>query len=141
MGLATRVITIGNGFVGIAVAPGADANGLHPYYGLIEYVGPSQSNLSSQAQADAAAARILQARFPAPQLLVVPAGSQLAPTAPIGINELVPGAWTTIVADCVCRPLTATLVLLKVEVDWASTGETVKVTYGSMNSINTGTSA
>lgn len=141
MSLATRVITVGNGFIGIAVAPGADANGVHPYYGLIEYVDTSQPNLSTQDQADAAAARILQARFPAPQILVVPAGSQLAPTAPISINELVPGAWTTIVADCLCRPLTATLVLLKVEVNWSSAGETVGVTYGSLYSINSGTSA
>lgn len=136
LGLATRVICVGNGVVGVATAPGTDINGLHPYYGLLEYVDTSQSNLTTQDQVDAAAARIMLSRFPAPQNLIIPAGSALAPTAPIDINSLVPGTFTTIIADCVCRPITSTQVLIKLDVSWGPAGEVVQVTYGTLFSIN-----
>lgn len=135
---ATRAITLGTGFVGVAVAPGADANGEHPYYGLLEYVSLDRQELNTQALADQAAAAIIRSAFPPPSALVTPSGSRLSPQAPITIDELVPGTMTTVVADCLCRDVQADLVLLKVEASWSSEGEVVQVTYGSPGSINSG---
>lgn len=135
---ATRAITLGEGFVGVAVAPGSDINGEHPYYGLLEYVSLDRQELNTQALADQAAAAIITATFPPPNNLVTPSGSRLAPTAPISIQELVPGVLTPIVADCLCRPASAVLVLQKLEVSWGPDGEAVQVTYGSPGSVNSG---
>lgn len=135
---ATRAITIGTGVVGVAVAPGADANGEHPYYGLLEYVSLDRQELDTQALADQGAAAIIRAQFPPPTNLITPTGSQLSPNAPISINQLVPGTMTTIIADCLCRDVQADLVLLKLEVQWTSEGEVVQVTYGSLGQTNNG---
>ncbi len=51
---------------------------------------------------------------------------------------LVPGAFTTIIADCLCRPVTADMVLTAVDVTWGPDGEVVQVTYAQLTSINTG---
>lgn len=135
---ATRAITIGTGVVGVAVAPGADANGEHPYYGLLEYVSLDRQELDTQALADQAAAAIIRATFPPPNVLITPSGSQLSPAAPISIDDLVPGTMTTIIADCLCRDVQADLVLLKLDVTWTSEGEVVQVTYGTPGSVNSG---
>lgn len=135
---ATRAITLGEGVVGVAVAPGADANGEHPYYGLLEYVSLDRQELNTQPLADQAAAAIITATFPPPTNLITPTGSQLSPNAPISISELVPGTLTTVVVDCLCRDVQADLVLLKLEVSWGPDGEVVQVTYGSIGSINSG---
>lgn len=156
-GLATRAISIGNGFVGVATAPGTDINGEHPYYGLIEFVGPSQSELTTQALADAAAVKLISERFPPPLNLVLPTSSALSANAPISIHELVPGVLTNILADCVCNPLQASMVLTTLSVTWgtlvaaggtgktgatsstgsnAVAGEVVEVTYATYASVN-----
>ncbi len=135
---ATRAITIGTGVVGVAVAPGADVNGEHPYYGLLEYVSVDRQELDTQALADQAAAAIITNTFPPPTALITPTGSQLSPNAPISIEELVPGTMTTVIADCLCRDVQADLILLKLEVAWSSEGEVVQVTYGSLGSVNSG---
>lgn len=135
---ATRAITIGEGVIGVAVAPGADVNGEHPYYGLLEYVSPDRQELNTQPLADQAAAAIITSTFPPPTNLVTPTGSQLSPNAPITIDELVPGTITTVIVDCLCRDVQADLVLLKLEVTWTPDGEVVQVTYGSLGMINNG---
>ncbi len=135
---ATRAIAMGTGFVGIAVAPGADINGVHPYYGLLEYVDSNHPEIQNQADADAAAMKILAGRFPPPVTIIVPGGSALSPTAPVDINDLVPGAFTTIIADCLCRPVSAVMVLTDLSVTWGPEGESVQVTYGQLTAINTG---
>lgn len=149
--MATRAISIGNGFVGVANAPGTDINGVHPYYGLIEFVGPSQPELTSQALADAAAVKLVSSRFPPPLNLIMPSGSALNANAPIAIAELVPGVLTTILADCVCNPIQASMVLTNLSVTWgtlssggggsstgstAVAGEVVSVTYATYASVN-----
>lgn len=139
LALATRAVTLGTGFVGVAKSPGSDANGEDPYYGLLEYVSPSRPELVTQSEADIAAGAIISSRYPVPVTLIVPDGSQLAQTAPIPISGLVPGVVTTIIADCLCRPVTADMILSKVEVSWDGTnGEKVSVTYVSLGSTNSG---
>ncbi len=135
---ATRAILVGTGFVGIATAPGSDVNGNHPYYGLLEYTDSNHPEIMTQADADAGAAKLVAGRFPPPVTLVVPSGSALSPNAPVDINDLVPGAFTTIIADCLCRPVTADLVLTALDVTWGPEGEVVQVTYAQLTSINTG---
>lgn len=136
--LATRVIVLGTGFVGVALAPNTNAFGVNSYYGLIEYVDSSQSSLASQAAVDQAAQALIAAKYPAPVTLVAPSGAALSASAPIPISQLVPGAYTTIIADCLCRPVTAVLVLLSINVQWTAAGEVVNVSYGTVGSINDG---
>jgi hypothetical protein len=138
LGAATRAITLGTGVVGTAVAPGADVNGEHPYYGLLEYVSNDRQELNTQPLADQAAAAIIAGAFPPPVRLVTPSGSQLSPNAPISIQELVPGVRTRILADCLCRDVQEDLVLLNIEVSWTSEGEVVQVTYANPGAVNDG---
>lgn len=141
LSLATRAITLGTGYVGIAKSPGSDLNGVDPYYGLIEYVSVSRPELTTQALADSAAAALITSRWPAPTSLIMPAGSQLNVNAPVSIPELVPGVISTILADCLIRSVQADMVLVKLDVTWDVTGEKVAVTYASLGSQNDGTNA
>lgn len=136
LSLVTRAIVVGNGFIGTAKSPGSDAFGTDPYYGQLEYVSPSASYLTTQAEVDQAAMMIISSRYPAPTTLVLPSGAALSQNAPITIQELVPGVTTTIIADCLCRPATATMVLSQMDVTWDDTGETVAVTYVPVGSTN-----
>lgn len=138
LGLATRAITLGDGFVGVATSPGSDVNGTDPYYGLLEYVSLDRSELNTQALANQGAAAIIAATYPAPTNLITPTNSQLSVNAPISISELVPGTITTIIAVDLCRPVQADMVLIEIEVIWDFEGEHVGVTYGSLGSQNSG---
>lgn len=138
LGLATRAITLGDGFVGVAKSAGSDINGQDPYYGLLEYVSLDRSELNTQALANQGAAAIIAATYPAPTNLITPTNSQLSVNAPVSIAELVPGTITTIIAVDLCRPVQADMVLIELEVIWNAEGEHVGVTYGSLGSQNSG---
>jgi hypothetical protein len=139
---ATRALTLGApGFIGLAKAPGTDVNGEHPYYGLLEYVSLNRGELNTQALADQGAAALIASMFPPPTNLIMPADSQLAVTAPVTIQELVPGVLTPIIVDCLCRPVQTEMVLIEMSVNWSTDGEKVNVTYGSLGSQNSGEGA
>lgn len=135
---ATRALTLGNGFVGLAKAVNTDVNGEHPYYGLLEYISLNRGELNTQALADQGAQAVIASLFPPPTNLVTPNGAMLSATAPVTIAELVPGVYTPIILDCVCRPTAATMVLIEMSVSWTPSGEQVSVTYASLGSENSG---
>lgn len=139
LNLATRAIVLGdNGIIGLAKASGTDVNGEDDYYGLLELIDLNRGELNTQTIADRAAAAIIASHYPAPTNLITPANSQLSVNAPITIQELVPGTFTTIIIDCLCRPVTAVMVLVEMNVSWDLDGERVGVTYASLGSQNSG---
>lgn len=139
LNLATRAIVLGdNGIIGLAKAPDTDVNGKDAYYGLLELIDLNRGELNTQAIADQAAASIILSHYPAPTNLVTPNNVQLSINAPITIAELVPGTFTPIIIDCLCRPVSAVMVLIEVNVIWDTDGEHVSVTYASLGSQNSG---
>lgn len=139
LNLATRAFVLGdNGIIGSATAVGTDAFGESPYYGLLELIDLNRGELNTQAIADQAAAAIITSHYPAPTNLITPANSQLSVNAPITIPELVPGTFTPIIIDCLCRPVSAVMVLIEMQVVWDTDGEHVGVTYASLGSQNSG---
>jgi hypothetical protein len=115
---ATRVVVIGDGVVGTA-------GGLDPYWGLIERRIRDDS-IKDLASAVYAAREILRGSNPPPTYVYVPRGSQLAPSAPVCINDLVPGVLVPAYVDCTCRPTTTVLRLLSLQVEVDAAGEQVR---------------
>lgn len=139
LNLATRAFVLGdNGIIGTAKVVGSDAVGQTPYYGLLELVDLNRGELNTQALADLAATAIITSHYPAPTNLITPNNAQLSVNAPITIGELVPGTFTPIIIDCLCRDVSATMVLIQVDVVWDTDGEHVGVTYASLGSQNSG---
>lgn len=135
---ATRAITLGDGFVGIATSTGDDI-GDDPYYGLLEYEGTDRNELGTQDLADQAAAAILASLYPPPVSLITPAGAALSPNAPVTIQELVPGMLIPIIATDLCREVGGEYILIKLDVTWSEdSGESVQITAGTVASANSG---
>lgn len=143
LGMATRVITKGDGVVGLAVADGADANGVHPYYGLIESEGNDRGELGTQTLADQAAKAIVDSKFPPPVTLSTPTGARLAATAPVNMSDLVPGTLVPVISDQLCTPVSGEYILIEVTVEWDqdTNEEQVSITLGSVTSANSGESS
>jgi hypothetical protein len=138
---ATRAITISKGFVGVATAPGADAAGVHPYYGLLEFVSLDRQELTTQQLANEGAQAIIDGAFPPPTILTAPTGARLSPNAPVTINELIPGVRIPVVATQLCRPIQGNFILLRLEVNWSREiqEEIVTLTMSSPSAANSGT--
>ncbi len=111
------------------------------YYGLLQGVQSANEALSIGADPEAAIAaaalNIVQGAYPPPISLSAD-GLQIAATAPVTIDELVPGVIMPVFADCLCRPVAQEFVLAKVEVTVTSNGETVVPTLISLGSDNAG---
>ena len=80
------------------------------------------SEMTSQAQ------RNLSGRYPIPTVVRVPDGTQLDPSAPVCINELVPGVRIPIRSTLACLTLEQEQKLDKVQVEQTPDGETVSIT-------------
>ncbi len=110
-----------------------------PYYGLLQGVQKANEALAlgsdPEAAIAAAALNVVQGAYPPPVTLSAE-GLQIAATAPITIEELVPGVIIPIFADCLCRPLAQEFVLAKVEVTVNVNGESVVPTLISLGSDN-----
>lgn len=127
--------------------------GASPYYGLVEYVvqtslpynlsstgawEPSGEDGLSQAQTEAALKRAAQARHTQmsrpPSVLRTPEGARLAPSAPISMARLVPGARLDLtVGGRTPLHIQQAMRLTRLEVTWGPDGEQVG---GSLVQIN-----
>ena len=129
--VATRTFrTTNNGKVSSAVGP-ADMRG---YYGDIDKVDsdrdegdqdPSNEDLTAMTEI---AERRLEDMYPAPVRLLVPANTRLVPDAMVGINDLIPGAYSRVSALRTCRAVTQWQRLDKVTVQYTGGVETVAIT-------------
>lgn len=113
-----------------------------PYYGLLQGVQKANQALAVGANPAAAIAQaalnVVQGAYPPPVTLSAD-GLQIAPTAPVTIEELVPGIIVPIFADCLCRPVMQDFVLSKIEISVTERGETVVPTLISLGSDNPAT--
>lgn len=119
----TSAIVLGRGVRGEAGGTGG--------CGLLEYLAVEDSILDGPS-AQSAAEALVDGGDPAPLVLEVPEGSQLAPDAPVGINELVPGVEAQVTSTRTCRRVAAMLRLTAVKVTWSGDsedGEQVGVTF------------
>ena len=129
--VATRTFrTTNNGKVSSAVGP-ADMRG---YYGDIDKVDsdrdegdqdPSNEDLTAMTEI---AERRLEDMYPAPVRLLVPANTRLVPDAMVGINDLIPGAYSRVSALRTCRAVTQWQRLDEVTVQYTGGVETVAIT-------------
>lgn len=95
--------------------------------GLLEVLAKEEQILdtaSAQAESDA----IVAAGSPTPVYVDVPDGARLAPEAPVGINDLIPGVVAPVAVAEVCRPVTTDLRLQRLSVRFDGDGEQVAVT-------------
>lgn len=103
--------------------------GTDDFYGLLERTG-TEDNILDQPTADLRAQAVVDAGNPVPLFITTPGQSRLACTAPIDINQLVPGVLIPITLDVgeVCRSVSTTMRLTSIEVSTTGTNETVAVT-------------
>lgn len=116
---ATSATVVGKGVV-------ATAGGEGPC-GLLEAL-VREEQILDQASAQAEANAIVAAGSPTPVYVDVPDGARLAPEAPVGINDLIPGVVAPVAVAEVCRPVTTDLRLQRLSVRFDADGEQVAVT-------------
>lgn len=73
------------------------------------------------------ARQALKGRWPVPLGITVTDGAQLAPTAPVTVRKLVPGARVDIVTADYCMALTQAMRLNRVSGTWGDSGEAITV--------------
>jgi hypothetical protein len=125
--LATRRFRTDNaGKVTSAVAPSEWLT----YYGPIDTVVSSTEETVPDAtspEAEAGVASDLAAQYPAPVHVHLPDGTALSCDAPVGINELIPGAWVPLYSTLTARKVEQWMKVDSVNVDWDATGERVSM--------------
>ncbi|WP_433379507.1 hypothetical protein [Streptosporangium sp. CA-115845] len=100
--------------------------------GLLEYLA-TEEEIQDVPSAQAEAHALVAAGEPAPVFLEVPDDSQLAPEAPVGIADLIPGVVVPVTSTATCRTVAADLRLLRVRVTYTETdGEKVGVTLAPL---------
>ncbi len=139
--IAAPVVIGGVEFTNVGIAQVFDdpTEVADPYYGLLQGIQKANEALAlgsdPEAAIAAAALNVVQGAYPPPVTLSAE-GLQLAATAPVSIEELVPGVIIPIFADCLCRPIAQEFVLSKVEVTVNVNGESVVPTLISLGSDN-----
>lgn len=103
---------------------GASGN-LNTVYGRLDTLVVSQAeNMDAYDMLQLAQASIV-GRFPVPLAMSVPVGSQLLPTAPVTIDQLVAGVRLDVTATGMCSDVTVAYRLSDLEVEWGDSGEQV----------------
>lgn len=100
--------------------------------GLLEYLA-SEEEIQDVASARAEAVALVGAGEPAPVFVEVPDDAQLAPEAPVGIEDLIPGVVVPVTSTATCRTIAADLRLLRVRVTYTEAdGEKVGITLAPL---------
>ncbi|MFI9591233.1 hypothetical protein [Nonomuraea sp. NPDC052265] len=100
--------------------------------GLLEFIA-TEEEIQDAASAKAEANALVAAGDPAPVFLEIPDDSQLAPEAPIGIQDLIPGVTVPVTSTATCRTIAAELRLLRVRVTFTEAdGEKVGITLAPL---------
>lgn len=100
-----------------ALAPGMPANGIHPYFGLIEAL----TNASTSSSIDFLtwmAHELVDENMPPPRTLSIPAGSLLSPEANVSIHDLIPSRHFKINIKGTCLSLSQYMRLSHMECSW-----------------------
>lgn len=98
------------------------------FYGLLERTA-QEDNILDETTATLRAQAIVEAGSPVPLYITTAGQSRLACTAPVDINQLVPGVLVPLVLDVgeVCRAVSTTMRLVGVDVSVSATEENVSV--------------
>ena len=102
--------------------------GMDDFYGLLERAA-AEDNILDEATAILRAQAIVEAGNPVPIFVKTPGKSRLACTAPVDINDLVPGVLipVTLSVGEVCRPVSTLMRLISVEVSIDENDENVSI--------------
>lgn len=121
LGGATYAQVRGSGVVG-------EAGGTDDFYGLLERA-EAEDNILDEATAVIRAEAIVQAGNPVPIFVTTPGQARLACTAPVDINDLVPGVLipVTLAVGEVCRPVSTLMRLISVDVSVDAGDENVSI--------------
>lgn len=114
----THATVTGKGVTGTAEIEGA--------CGRLDYLANEEEILDVES-ATAEADSLVAGGYPTPLILSVPDGSALDPAAPVGINDLVPGARVPVLSAQTCREVAADFRLQRVNVSFGDQGESVRV--------------
>lgn len=107
-------LTVGNGRTGTP-------------YGRLDTLVKIQEDNPDEADLREAAREALAGRYPAPMVIQIPQSAQLAPQAPLRMDQLVPGERFDVYDDTHCFDLQRGFALSDVDVTWDGTRERVSV--------------
>lgn len=123
----TDATVVGKGTIGRASTAGA--------CGLLEVL-VNEEEILDQDSTDVEARSLVAGGYPTPLIVHVPDGSQLAPNAPVGINDLIPGVQVPVTTSQTCRVVAANLRLQRLSVSYGDAGEAVRVTLVPAGTVN-----
>jgi hypothetical protein len=120
---ATRAVVTGKAADNETVVTGS-AGDIDPYYGLLEVL-LNDDTVKTASAAQAQAAGLLASSDPSRLLIQPPQGNALDPSAPVCIDQLIPGVKVPVALDCTCREALQEMRLTKLDVTVTAAGEKV----------------
>lgn len=96
-------------------------------YGRLDVLVNIQEEKVSDADLRAAAKNAIAGRYPVPLTISIPDGSSLTTTAPVRMEQLVPGERFDVLADAYCTPIVQGFMLSDVDVSWQQGSEKVAI--------------
>lgn len=96
-------------------------------YGRLDVLVNIQEEKVSDADLRSAAKDAIAGRYPVPLTITIPDGSTLTTTAPVRMEQLVPGERFDVLADAYCTPIVQGFMLSDVDVSWQSGSEKVAI--------------
>src|SRR5690625_4488900 len=118
--MVTDALVVGKGVTGIYTA------GATPY-GMLQAI-EKDDGAVREYECEQAAKRLVQDLQQAPRRIEVSGSSRLLPTAPITIEELIPGVRVPVASNQTGITVGSTMQLVKLDVDVSDSGEAVKIT-------------
>jgi hypothetical protein len=104
-------------------------------FGLVEQL-VHETGLLDQGSADLAArTRFDLVQFPVSSL-IVPEGSRLRPSCPVGLSDLIPGRKFSLSVAVGCLLVNVEMRLVTVEVDVSGVDESIKVSFSSLGTVS-----
>lgn len=96
-------------------------------YGRLDVLVNVQDEGTTVSDLRQAAREAVAGRYPVPLTITVPDGSGLTATAPVMIEQLVPGERIDVLADAFCTPIVQGFMLSDVDVTWQQGSEKVAI--------------
>lgn len=102
-------------------------------YGRLDGIANLSDEDATTAQLKAAALAVKGSRYPAPVVLDAGQNAQIAPTAPVTIEQLVCGETFDVAMDDFCMPVQQTFRLTEVAAEWTDGTEKVTASFSSLS--------
>src|SRR5699024_5603558 len=118
--MVTDALVTGKGVTGIYTA------GVTPY-GMLQAI-EKDDGAVRESECERAAQRLVEDLQQAPRSIEVSGSSRLLPSAPVSLEELIPGVRVPVASRQTGITVGSTMQLTKLDVDVSDSGETVKIT-------------